>query len=169
MTTRLDPGDAYHPWTTYIYAREEARRRGDRRAGTEHLVLGLLRDPAIESVLGVSLQSARDALDALDREAFEALGIAATLDAPPLAMREAPARPTVKAVLKDRLPLTPAAKFALQEAGKPIRRGRHITPQQVLLKLLDLRSPDPAAVLLAAMGVDYAAVRERLTTPSSAA
>jgi hypothetical protein len=39
MTKRSKPADAYHPWnpwSTYIDAREEARRRGDRKAGTEH-------------------------------------------------------------------------------------------------------------------------------------
>jgi hypothetical protein len=163
MTTPSNAGDAYHPWTTYLRAREEARRRGDRRVGTEHLVLGLLSDPAIESALGISLEVARDALDSLDRQSLEALGITASLDAPPLPMRDTPARPTLKAVLKDRLPLTPAAKLALQKAGKPMRRGRHITPQQVLLELLALRLPDPAAVLFAALGLDTNAIRERLS------
>lgn len=37
--------DDYHPWTTYIDAREEAHRRGDVKVGTDHLVLALLRDP----------------------------------------------------------------------------------------------------------------------------
>ncbi len=137
--------------------------------GTEHLLLGLLHDPAVEPVLGVSLQATRDALDTLDQEALGALGIPAAITAAPLAMRATPARPTLKAVLKDRLPLTPAAKGALQEAGKPMRHGRHITPQQVLLKLLDLRAPDPSAVLLSAMRVDFAAVRARIAASASAA
>jgi hypothetical protein len=89
MTARSSTANAYHPWTTYVRARVEARRRGDRRAGTEHLVLGLLGDPAIESVLGVSLQRARDALDSLDRDALDAGGIGVFgIDTPPLAMRE---------------------------------------------------------------------------------
>ncbi|MDQ6615071.1 MAG: Clp protease [Actinomycetota bacterium] len=163
MTSRSTTADAYHPWTTYILAREEARRRGDRRAGTEHLALGLLGDPAIESLLGVRLQGARDALDSLDRRALGAVGIDATFDAPSLPMRQTPTRPTVKAVLKDRLPLTPAAKAALQEAARPMRRGQQITPQQVLLRLLDQKEPDPVATLFATLGVDTAAVRERLT------
>ena len=37
--------DGYHPWTTYIDARQEARRRGDHKVGTEHLVLALLMEP----------------------------------------------------------------------------------------------------------------------------
>ena len=37
--------DGYHPWTTYVDARQEARRRGDHKVGTEHLVLALLMEP----------------------------------------------------------------------------------------------------------------------------
>jgi hypothetical protein len=169
MRTGSDSGDGYHPWTTYIYAREEARRRGDRRVGTDHLVLGLLHDPEMPSVLGVTLEAGRSALDSLDQEALATLGFAPTFSAPHLPMRETPARPTVHAVLRDRLPLTPAAKAALQQAGKPMRRGKHITAEEVLLRILDARSPDPSAVLLIALGVDGAAVRERLRGSSSAA
>jgi hypothetical protein len=61
----------------------------------------------------------------------------------------------------DRLSLTPAAKVTLQEAGRPMRRGRHITPQQVL----DRKPPDSAAALLAAMAVDTAVVRGLGTSP----
>jgi hypothetical protein len=160
MTARPDSGGSYHPWTTYIHAREEARRRGDRKVGTDHLLLGLLREKDIASVLGIGPHAARDALDALDREALSAIGISPALDAPPLPMRQTPARPTLKAVLTDRLPLA--------EAGKPMRRGRRITARQVLLGLLDLRAPDAAAVLLAALGVDRAAVREQLGPPPAA-
>ena len=49
-------------------AAEEARRRGDRRVGTEHLLLGLLHEPDSKAAraLGVSLEDARLASDALD-------------------------------------------------------------------------------------------------------
>lgn len=40
---------------TYIRAREEARRRGDIKVGTEHLLLGLLHDHDIGSALGTDL------------------------------------------------------------------------------------------------------------------
>ena len=58
-------------------AAEEARRRGDRRLGTDHLLLGLLHDPhsRVAQALGVDLDSARAASDALDRAALAAVGV----------------------------------------------------------------------------------------------
>jgi hypothetical protein len=162
MTTNGATTVTYHPWTTYMWASEEARRRGDRRAGTDHLLLGLLEEPSVEAALGVSLQDARDALDSLDREALGALGMGPGIDAPELRMHAVPKRPTIKAVIKDRIRTTPAAKKVLQEAGKPMRRGKHITPQQVLARILDLEPPDPAAVLLGVLGVNTSEVRRRL-------
>lgn len=152
----------YHPWTTYIWAREEARRRGDRRVGTDHLLLGLLHDAAIPSVLGVSLESARHTLDLLDQQALESLGLVASLEAPPIAMRPVPARPTLRAVLHERLPMTPSAKQALESAGRPMRKGRHISPEDVLVCLLELKAPDPAAELMAALDIDVVATRRHL-------
>ena len=154
----------YHPWITYIYAREEARRRGDRRVGTEHLLLGLLHEPPMAEALERDLETARDALQALDRQALAAVGIDDELDAPPVPIRGAGRRPrpTLRSVLKDRLPLTPLAKTALQTSGKDLRRGRQIPPQRVLLSLLELERPDPAADLLVRLGVDRAQARSRL-------
>ena len=152
----------YHPWTAYMWAREEARSRGDRRTGTDHLVLALLEDPTVEAVLGVSLQEARDCVDSLDREALGALGLAEGVDAPPLGMLPVPERPTFKAVVKDRIRMTPVAKRVLEEAGKPMRRGKQITALDVLRRILDLEAPDPAAALLRALGIDVDEVRARI-------
>jgi hypothetical protein len=152
-------------------ASEEARRRGDRRAGTDHILLGLLEeDPSIEVVLGVSLQQARQALELLDQEALGALGMGFGADTPPLPTRAVPKKPTFREVIKkDRPRLTPAAKKALEEAVKPNRRKSQVTAQQVLAQILTLRPPDPAAVLLGALGVNAAEVRLRLdeVTPDS--
>ena len=63
MTTESAVPEMLHAWAIYLQASEEARRRGDRRTGTDHLLLALLEDPSIEAVLGVSLQQARQALD----------------------------------------------------------------------------------------------------------
>ena len=141
MTAKASEVGEYHPWTTYVYAREEARRRGDRRVGTEHLVLGVLREPDLPRVLGCDLGAAREALDAMDSDALETIGIDRALDAPPVPTRE-PAlggrRPGLKAVLTDRLPLTPVAKRVLQESSKGLRRGRPVDPRRVLIALLSL-------------------------------
>jgi hypothetical protein len=69
MTTEPVPPETHHAWAICLQASEEARRRGDRRAGTDHILLALLEDPSVEGLLGVSLQQARQAQDALDREA----------------------------------------------------------------------------------------------------
>jgi len=172
MTKQSKPADAWNPWSTYIDAREEARRRGDRKVGTEHLVLGLLSEPGLAQALGCDLQTAREALDAIDRDALAALGIGATFNAPPIPIDEQakrPAKPTLKAVLHDRLPMTPAAKRALEETYKEKRHGHYVRPQQALLTVLALEPPDPAAELMAALGVDRAAVRQRLGEGRAAA
>ena len=83
MTTESVVPEVLHPWAIYLRAGEEARRRGDRRTGTDHVLLALLEDPSIEVVLGVSLQQAREALDSLDQEALGALGLGSGTDAPP--------------------------------------------------------------------------------------
>jgi hypothetical protein len=153
----------YHPWTTYIAAREEARRRGDRKVGTDHLLLGLLQEPGVPELLGIDVETARAALDQLDDQALAAVGLGADLHVPAIPSRAGmrPPRPTLRAVLHDRMPLTPAAKAALQSTEKDIRRGRPVNPRIVLTALLDLDSPDPAADLLDAIGVDRSVVRAR--------
>jgi hypothetical protein len=172
MTKRSKPADAYHPWRTYIDAREEARRRGDRKVGTEHLILGLLREPVLAQALGCDLQTARDALDAMDHNALAAVGVGAAFNAPPIPIDEPikrPPRPTLKAVLQDRLPMTPAAKAAMEKSYKAMRRGQRLGPQELLLTVLALEPPDPAAELIAALGVDRAAARQRLGMGCAAA
>ena len=170
MTTESVVPEVLHAWAIYLRATEEARRRGDRRTGTDHVLLALLEDPSIEVVLGVSLQQAREALESLDREALGALGLGSGTDAPPLPMRAVPKKPTIRDIMrKDRLRMTPAAKKVLEEASKPNRRRLQITARQVLAQILTLLPPDPAAVLLGALGVDRAAARQRLGVGRAAA
>jgi hypothetical protein len=155
----------YHPWTTYIVAREEARRRGDRKVGTEHLLLALLAEPDLSGILDVTVDEARAALDALDLQAFAAIGLDARLDAPPLPSTpaaELPRKPTFRAVLKGRLPMTPTAKKMLEASREGPRRRPRYDAKNVLATLLELERPDPAAELIAALGVEPAAIRERL-------
>jgi len=163
MTTESIAPETLHAWAICMQAAEEARRRGDRRYGTDHLLLALLEDPSIEGVLGVSLPEARQALDSLDHDALGALGLGSGADAPPLPMRAVPKKPRLRDVAqRDRLRITPAAKKVLEEASKSNRRKLQITGQQVLARILTLQPPDPAAVLLGALGVDTSEVRRRL-------
>ena len=170
MTTESVVPRVLHGWAIYLRASEEARRRGDRRTGTDHILLALFEDPSIEVALGVSLQQARQALESLDHEALGALGLGSGADAPPLPMHAVPKKPRLRDVAqKDRLRMTPVAKKVLQEASQPNRRKLYVTAQQVLAQILALQPPDPAAVLLGALGVYTSEVRRRLdaVTPES--
>ena len=170
MTAEPVKPETLHAWAIYLQASEEARRRGDRRTGTDHLLLALLEDPSTEIVLGVSLQQARQALESLDREALGTLGLGAGADAPPLPMRAVPKKPRIRDVAKkDRFRMTPAAKKVLEEAYKPKgHRKLQVTGPEVLAQILTLQPPDPAAMLLGALGVNASEVRSRLdVTPYS--
>ncbi len=163
MTTEPVGPETLHGWAIYLQAGEEARRRGDRRTGTDHLLLALFEDPSTEAVLGVNLQQARQTLESLDHEALSALGLESSTDAPPLPMRAVPRKPKIRDIAKkDRFRMTPAAKRALENASKPNRRRLYVTAQQVLAQILTLQPPDPAAVLLGALGVNTPEVRHRL-------
>ncbi len=144
-------GAEYNFGATYYDARDEAIRRGDRTIGTEHLVLALLVDPASPAAkaLGRDLGSARAALDALDSQALSAIGVEPGITAGPVTVRTG-----------GRLRLTPAAK-AIFTGIPDARKNRGAGLGKVLNALLDLRRPDPAAELLAALGVDTYAARER--------
>jgi hypothetical protein len=95
------------------------------------------------------LGSARAALDALDSQALSAIGVEPGIPAGPVTVRTG-----------GRLRLTPAAK-AIFTGIPDARKNRGAGLGKVLNALLDLRRPDPAAELLAALGVDTYAARER--------
>jgi hypothetical protein len=169
MITEPGVPEMLHAWAIYLQASEEARRRGDRRTGTDHILLALFEDSSIEAVLGVSLQQARQALDSLDREALGTLGLGSAAEAPALPMRAVPKKPTIRDVAKkDRFRMTPAAKKVLEEAYKPKgHRKLQVTAPEVLAQILALQPPDPAAVLLGALGVNTPEVLRRLDTVTS--
>jgi ATP-dependent Clp protease ATP-binding subunit ClpA len=130
--------------------------RGDRSVNSEHLALALLVDP--ESVtaraLGVSLTTAQEALETLDRQALASVGIDGVFPAPVPAPRR-----------QRRLRLTPAA-FAVFTTLRKHANGERLGAQHVLLALLARQRPDPAAELFDALGVDRAEVRRRLRETS---
>ena len=136
----------------YREASAEAKRRGDRRVSTEHIALAMLVDPDSETAraLGVSLESARAALDTLDREALTSVGIEVIDNPPSLSGRKG-----------ERVRLTPAGRGVFtglrREAG-----GERLGVKHVLLALLSRERPDPAAELFHAIGVDRTQVGNRL-------
>ncbi|MBO0655890.1 hypothetical protein J1792_24870 [Streptomyces triculaminicus] len=136
-------------------ALNEATLRGDRRIGTQHLLLGVLHEPGSVRALGIDLKTARAALDALDRSALAAIGIDI----------QGIERPPIPASRK-RTPFTSGARAVVPRALAETRKAgsRRITPEHLLLALLDCAQPDPAAELMAQLGIDRAAVRERIRT-----
>ncbi|MGH6653792.1 MAG: Clp protease N-terminal domain-containing protein [Actinocrinis sp.] len=140
---------------TIVAALDEARLRGDRRIGTEHVLLGLLRQPAGSRILGTDLQAARSALDGLDRSALAAIGIdVKDIDRPPV-----PAS-------RKRTPFTSGARAVIPRAVAEMKKttSHGITLAHLLLAVLACEPPDPAADLIAQLGIDRAVVRERVMT-----
>ena len=163
MTAESALPELHHAWAIYLQASEEARRRGDRRTGTDHLLLALLENPSIEVALGLTLQQARQVQESLDHEALVALGMVFGTDAPALPMRAVPTKPRFRDIAtKDHFRMTPAAKKVLEDAARPNRRKLQVTAQQVLAQILTLQPPDPAAVLLSALSVNTPEVRRGL-------
>ena len=118
MTTESAAPEMLHGWAIYLRAGEEARRRGDRRSGTDHLLLALLEDPSLEALLGVSLQQARQALESLDREALGALGLGQAMvrgqDAASQDVRDRAVQPQCHPLPGQR---QPGAEHVISEAG----------------------------------------------------
>ncbi len=136
------------------------------------MILGPLKEPVLAQALGCELQAARDALDGMDRDALAAVGLGATFNAPPIPIGEPvkrSSRAAFKAALRDRMPMTPAAKRAMEESYKEVWRGHGIGPQLVLPTVLELEPPDPAAELIAAPGLDRATAQQRLGVGRAAA
>jgi ATP-dependent Clp protease ATP-binding subunit ClpA len=134
-------------------ARYEAELRGDRRIGTEHLLVALLEDDALAQIVGADAHEARAAAERLDRAALEAIGI-----------ELGEFQPTGRPALGRHARVTAGVKAVLQQtlATAAAEKARAITARHILLALVDRPHPDPAAALLATLAVDRAAVRERL-------
>jgi ATP-dependent Clp protease ATP-binding subunit ClpA len=136
-------------------ARDEAGRRGDRRIGTDHLLLALLDDDAFAQFVGVDAATAKDAADRLDYDALTAIGLTVGVFEP--AAPSALGRHTPR--------MTAGARAVIQQAlvKATTEKARTITRRHLLLALLDRPDPDPAATLLAALPIDRAVLRDRLT------
>jgi ClpA/ClpB-like protein len=137
-------------------ALEETRRRGDRKLGTDHLLLGLLHQTGPARTLGVSVSEGRAALADLDRVALAAIGLDLTgLHLPDPA-------PTKRSALT-RNTLTAGTRAVLTKAidangGKT----RGLTTKQLLRSVLACPPTEPAAQLLTHLHIDASAARARL-------
>jgi len=132
---------------------DEARCSGDKRLGTDHLLLGALHDPGPAGLLGVTLDQARAAAARLDRTALASIGIAAHgFERVPMPGRgkKPPFSSGARSVMEGML------RYAMDQ------KSRQITTANLLLSLLDREEHDPAAVLLKELGVDRAGVRRRV-------
>jgi ATP-dependent Clp protease ATP-binding subunit ClpA len=139
-------------------AKREAGRRGDRRIGTEHLLLALLQDDAFAQTVGVDAATADETADRLDRDALAAIGLTV-----------GPFEPAPSSMRGRHNPrMTPGAKAVIQQAlvHATTEKSRAITARHILLALLDRQDADPAASLLAALRVDRSALRGRLSPGS---
>jgi ATP-dependent Clp protease ATP-binding subunit ClpC len=126
-----------------VLAMEEARRLNHPRIGTEHLLLGLLREPASLATevlvsLGVSVEEVRVGVE-------ETIGRGQT--APP----------------DGHMPFTPGAKKALELSLREAKKLRHhdVGTEHLLLGLLR-EGKGVAAQVLVGLGADHARVGERV-------
>jgi ATP-dependent Clp protease ATP-binding subunit ClpC len=126
-----------------VLAMEEARRLNHPQIGTEHLLLGLLREPASVATevlvsLGVSLEEVRVGIE-------ETIGRGRT--EPP----------------DGHMPFTPGAKKALELSLREAKKLRHhdVGTQHLLLGLLS-EGKGVAAQVLVRLGADHARVREQV-------
>lgn len=135
------------------FAMDEARCSGDKRLGTDHLLLGALHDPGPAGVLGVTLDQARAAAARLDRTALASIGIDAQgFERVPMPSRgkKPPFSSGARSVMEGML------RYTMDQ------KSRQITTAHLLLSLLDREEHDPAAALLKELGVDRAEVRRRV-------
>ncbi|MGV8858195.1 Clp protease N-terminal domain-containing protein [Rhodoglobus sp.] len=135
-------------------ARSEAALRGDRRIGTDHLLLALLREKDLAQAVGVDAETAADAADRLDRSALLSIGV-----------ELGTFQPAAEAASSQRIPMTAGAKTVLRHtlAFAAAEKARTITSRHMLLALLDREEPDSAAALFSALSVDRQAVRDNLS------
>ncbi|MFJ4229896.1 Clp protease N-terminal domain-containing protein [Paenarthrobacter nicotinovorans] len=135
------------------YAMEEARSLGDKRMGTEHLLLGALHERGPSEALGVSLEDARRAAARLDAAALKAIGF----DSKDLTRAEMPTRGR-------KPPFSSGAKEVMAAMLKSAvdQKSRKITASSLVVSLLDRGEHDPVTALLQELRVDRAAVSDRL-------
>jgi ATP-dependent Clp protease ATP-binding subunit ClpA len=136
-------------------ATEEARLRGDRRVGTDHLLLGLLGDAGTAALLGASLDDGRRSAQTLDLRALAAIGFSSD---------ELGAHGAVRTA--GYLAFTAGAREVMRRmvALGTAERVKQLGMRHLVLAVLERQEPDPATAMLDDLGVDRVQVRERVLT-----
>ena len=132
---------------------DEARLRGDRRVGTDHLLLGLLGNADGAALLGTSLDDGRRCARELDLRALAAIGFSGSELAHQAAIRTT-----------GHLAFTAGARDVMRRivALSAAERARQIGMNHLVLAVLERHDPDPATAMLHELGVDRERVRLRL-------
>lgn len=118
-------------------------------------MLALLADEELARLVGVDASTANEAVDRLDRSALAAVG---------LTLGEFHHIPLSRSN-RHTASMTSGAKTVLKRslAAAVSEKAKAITSRHMMVALLERNEPDPAATLLAALPVDRAALRERLS------
>lgn len=139
----------------------EAQHRQDSYVGSEHLLLGLLKQPSdlVSQSIGLSLDDLRAGLDSLDREALGAVGISFDFRSVHETRSRRLKRPGHR-------PFTNGAKKVLTGAlEQAIALGhRHLGVEHILLSITERPSHDLTIRLLEHLGLRPALVRSNLLT-----
>lgn len=133
---------------------EEAETRSGSRVGTEHLLLGVARSPAVSGLLP-DVETIRAELDRMDRDALVSVGLdPALIEVAGPARRERGAH----------IPFTGGAKDILKGALRAaLDLGhRHIGVEHLALALTAAEGPDRAIGALRGLDVDPTALRASL-------
>ena len=140
-----------------------ARRRGETRIGTDHLLMAVVTaGNEIARAAGLSMERLQDALDQMDGSALGAFGIDAAPEAWKMpsevaeSLRFRPRRRRPKS--RHHLPLSAGAKQSLRKSVRVAldHRHRRVTTNHLLAALSTAGQNDPAIRLLRTSAVDPA-------------
>ena len=164
----MDGSDVFH-WSpdaraqVLAAATAIARRRGDSRIGTDHLLIGVITaGNEIARAAGLSVDGMHEALDRLDGSALGAFGIDAAPEiwgSPfPVAQPHPARQRRHRRILARHLPLSAGAKKSLEKSVRVAldHRHRRINTNHLLAALATGGINDPAIRLLRSSAVDPA-------------
>lgn len=141
---------------TVVLAQEEARYRGDKRIGPEHLLVAVfVAAPAELGDLGPTVDGLRQTWVDVEQDALRSVGVVTERHGVFAVSRRTKQR---------HIPFTGSAKGVLEESLRQAitLEDRYIGAEHILLALANLPPTERATRLLMASGVDPATIRESL-------